>query len=332
MIDFTSRQLRAFLLAAQHQNFTRAAEALFITPSGLSVLIRELEHQLGFRLFDRTTRHVALTAHGSQLLAVVRRSLEELDAATSRIAQTARETGDTLSVGAGLLHAANIFPAAIREFRSRRPNLRIQLFDADGTSILQRIQAGDLDIGFGFFKNAPGISRTRFFRFHLMVIHPENDTSPRRSSMAWSTLKGERLILQAPPAPLRQLIDQHLARAGVDARAALEVNRLDTLIAMVEAGQGTGIVSASTLPVCRHRNVVMTRLVNPVVLVDFYQIRHRGRKPSAAAEEFSAFLQGYIARWAGRAGIPQGVDPPISSAGPSRRRRSAAPASRTAQY
>ena len=46
MIDFTSRQLRAFLLVAQHRSFTRAAGALFITPSGLSILIKELENQL----------------------------------------------------------------------------------------------------------------------------------------------------------------------------------------------------------------------------------------------------------------------------------------------
>ena len=69
-MDFTSRQLRAFLLVAQHHSFARAAEALFVTPSALSLLIRELENQLGFRLFDRTTRHVALTAHGGQLLAM----------------------------------------------------------------------------------------------------------------------------------------------------------------------------------------------------------------------------------------------------------------------
>ena len=48
----------------------------------------------------------------------------------------------------------------------------------------------------------------------------------------------------------------------------------------------------------------MTRLVNPTVVVDFYLIRNRGRKLSPVAEEFSSFLQGYIARWAGRAGIP----------------------------
>jgi len=304
MVDFTSRQLRAFLLVAQHQNFSRAAEALFITPSGLSVLIRELEHQLGFRLFDRTTRHVGLTVHGSQLLVVARRSLAELDVATSRLAQTAKEASDTLSIGAGLLHAANIFPGAIREFRSGRPDVRIRLFDADMTSIVERIQAGSLDVGFGFFNSVAGICRTRFFRFPLMVIHPENRTTPRRNSMTWSALKGEPLILQAPPAPLRQLIDNHLAQAGVDATSAMEVNRLDTLIAMVEAGEGTGILSASTLPVCRYRHVVMTRLVNPAVVVDFYQIRNRGRKLSRAAEEFSTFLQGYISRWAGRAGMP----------------------------
>jgi LysR family transcriptional regulator, carnitine catabolism transcriptional activator len=304
MIDFTSRQLRAFLLVAQHQNFTRAAEALFITPSGLSVLIRELEHQLGFRLFDRTTRHVALTADGGRLLAVARHSLEELDMAMSRIALAARDTGDTLSVGAGPLHAANIFPTAIREFRSRRPTVRIQLFDADPTRIAERIQTGDLDVGFGFFKSVPGISRTRFFRFPLMVIHPDNGTSPRRSSIAWSALKGERLILPPRPGGVRHLIDQQLVRAGVDAHSAMELNRLETLIAMVEAGEGAGIVSASALPVCRHRQVTMTRLVNPVVTADFYQIRKRGRKLSSTVEEFSTFLQGYIASWAGRAGIP----------------------------
>src|SRR5215831_10159638 len=84
MIDFTSRQLRAFLLVAQHRSFSRAAGALFITPSGLSILIRELENLLGVRLFDRTTRHVGLTASGIELLAAVRRNLQELDGAMSR--------------------------------------------------------------------------------------------------------------------------------------------------------------------------------------------------------------------------------------------------------
>src|SRR4249919_2090068 len=193
-MDFTSRQLKAFLLVAQHHSFARAAEALFVTPSALSLLIRELENQLGFRLFDRTTRHVALTAHGGQLLAIARRSLEELDGATSRIRQTARDASDTLSVGAGLLMAANILPQAIKEFRAQRPELRVQLFDAGPTALMQRVRAGTLDMGLGFFKSASGVTRVPFFRFSLMAIRPETALAPHRASMTWSALRTERLI------------------------------------------------------------------------------------------------------------------------------------------
>src|SRR5580704_19419771 len=122
-MDFTSRQFRAFLLVAQHRSFSRAAEALYITPSGLSVLIRELESQLGFRLFDRTTRHVGLTSYGRELLGVVRQSLEKLNTAVSRVGRSAAEASRTLSVGAPPLVAANILPEAIREFRTHRRDL-----------------------------------------------------------------------------------------------------------------------------------------------------------------------------------------------------------------
>ena len=59
------------MLTARHQSFSRAAEQLFITQSGMSVLVRELESQLGFRLFERTTRKVALTELGSRFLPIV---------------------------------------------------------------------------------------------------------------------------------------------------------------------------------------------------------------------------------------------------------------------
>jgi DNA-binding transcriptional LysR family regulator len=89
-MDFTSRQLRGFHLVAEHRSFSRAAEALFITPSGLSMLIRDLEQQLGFRLFDRTTRHVQLTPLGAELLAVSQRSVEAFDTVVARLRRTAR--------------------------------------------------------------------------------------------------------------------------------------------------------------------------------------------------------------------------------------------------
>jgi DNA-binding transcriptional LysR family regulator len=163
MIEFTSRQLRAFLLVAQN-SFSRAAEALFITPSGLSLLIRELEKQLGFRVFDRTTRHVELTTDGKQLLPVARRNLEELEGAVSRIGQHTKEAGQSLSIGAGVLVAEHILPQAISEFRQQRPDVRIKLLDADLATVRQNVEAGALDMGLTV-ERSPGLQRTPFSGF-----------------------------------------------------------------------------------------------------------------------------------------------------------------------
>src|SRR5215469_4313493 len=161
MQDFTSRQLRAFLLVAQHKSFSRAAGALFITPSGLSVLIRELETQLGVRLFDRTTRHVALTASGADLLTVAQRNLQELDGVMSRIGRSRSQTAVSLSIGAPPLLMASILAPVIREFRSHRPELRFQLFDGATSTIMEKVESGELDMGLGvFFKHLAGVRRT----------------------------------------------------------------------------------------------------------------------------------------------------------------------------
>lgn len=305
MVSFTSRQLRAFLLVAQYRSFARAAEALYITPSGLSVLVRELETQLGFRLFDRTTRHVAPTARGAELLPVARRSLEELDAAVARLARPAAEAGVSrpLAVGAPPLIAANVLPPVLREFRAQRPDLRVRLVDASHTEILRRVEAGELDMGLGtFFGAAHGTRRTPLFRFSLTVIRPATDATPRRGTTSWSALRGETLVSLPAETPLQALIDTHLWRAGETHRGPV-MNSLDTQIAMVEAGEGIAVIPSYGLPACRHRNVAMTRLVKPVVTLDFSQLTVRGARLPSGAAAFTEFLQRHIAGWAGRAGV-----------------------------
>ena len=130
-MEFTSRQLRAFHLVAQHRNFTRAAEALFITPSGLSVLIQELERQLGFRVFNRTTRQVSLTAQGSELLAVTRPALNALEEGMSRIEQAVKRKSRRILIGTTPWFAAHVLPPAIKEFRDKHPDLQVQMFDGN---------------------------------------------------------------------------------------------------------------------------------------------------------------------------------------------------------
>jgi DNA-binding transcriptional LysR family regulator len=97
-VNITSRQLRAFLLIARHQSFSRAAEQMFITQSGMSVMVRELESQLGFRLFERTTRNVKLTDSGARFLPIADRCLSDLEAAAHNIARAAAAASRKVAV------------------------------------------------------------------------------------------------------------------------------------------------------------------------------------------------------------------------------------------
>jgi LysR family carnitine catabolism transcriptional activator len=303
MIDFSLRQLRAFLLVARHRSFSRAAEALFITPSALSVSIRGLEAQLGFRLFDRTTRHVTLTADGQQFHSVAQKNLEQVDMAVSRIGLSATKASQSLSLGATPEVAANILPQAIKEFREHRPELQIQVFEGDPPTIKKRVQAGKLDMGLGaFLKGTAGLRRTPFFRFTLMVIREDKDPAFRPSSTTWSALKGPVLVSLPSSNPTQQLINRRLAQAGGAFERNVVFNYLDTVIAMAEAGEGIAVIPSFAIPSCAHRKVVISQLANPVVNLDFYLITNRGKKLPVGAEDFTSFLKTYIARWAGHAG------------------------------
>ena len=112
-MNITSRQLKAFLLTAQYHSFSRAAEDLYITQSGMSVLIRKLEDQLGFRLFERTTRRVELTAYGEKFLPIANKNLLDLDVAAASIGRTASAADHRLEIGANPLFAKTVLPAVM---------------------------------------------------------------------------------------------------------------------------------------------------------------------------------------------------------------------------
>jgi LysR family transcriptional regulator, carnitine catabolism transcriptional activator len=301
-MDFTSRQLRGFHLVAEHRSFSRAAEALFITPSGLSMLIRDLEQQLGFRLFDRTTRHVQLTPLGAELLAVSQRSVHALDTVVARLRRTARGRTRSISVGVTPLVGANVLPPAIREFRRQHPEVGVRLYDGDLQAILRRVEAGRLDVGLGIFKRVPGVVRTLFFRFSLVLIQAEQEGAAVRATVPWAALDGQPIIALSAGNPLQQLIDRELAKAGVTCPHDTIVNLLDTQMALVEAGEGMAIAPSFGMPMNRRR-LAVARLVAPAVQLEFHQINSRAKPLTDDAREFTTFLKAYVSRWADRTGI-----------------------------
>jgi DNA-binding transcriptional LysR family regulator len=137
-----------------------------------------------------------------------------------------------------------------------------------------------------------------------MVIRADKNGAVDRTTRRWSSLNGQTLISLTTNYPHQQLIDKELAKAKVICRSVQTVNLLDTQIGLVEAEQGIAIIPSFALPACRNRKVAMSELVDPTVSLEFYQISSRGKKLPEDADEFSAFLKKYIARWAGEGKQP----------------------------
>jgi len=123
------RNLRAFCVAARHGSFKVAADELCLTPSAVSHQIRELETQLGLRLFERKTRQVELTTAGHKLLDDAEPPLEALDRALAQFAR--REGRQTLRVRLPALFASELFIPRLGEFCAAHPLIDVQLDTRD---------------------------------------------------------------------------------------------------------------------------------------------------------------------------------------------------------
>jgi DNA-binding transcriptional LysR family regulator len=301
-MNITSRQLKAFVLTARHQSFSRAAEQLFITQSGMSVLVRELEAQLGVRLFERTTRKVSLTEFGSQFLPVADRSLRELEAAAASLSRSAAAASDCLLIGAAPFPAAEIMPQAIGTYAALNPRLRIQMVDAERARLIDMLHEGKIDAALltGVREELPGMRQTPLARFALMLIAPADAERALPVEVRWSDVAALRLIGLPTGYPIQQLADEQLRRAGRSVPADATCNFLETQIAMVEAGAGAAVTPTSAAPACVKRRVTMHALVDPVVWTEFCWISSRSRELSPCGEDFGEFLRGYLTHIAGQ--------------------------------
>lgn len=123
--------LAAFARVARHGSFTRAAAELGISPSALSQKIRVLEAAIGVRLFYRTTRRVALTEAGQQLLGRVEPALEEISTALQALDEVRGRPTGQLRISAPRSAALHLFAPAIAGFCDAYPDIRLELIASD---------------------------------------------------------------------------------------------------------------------------------------------------------------------------------------------------------
>jgi DNA-binding transcriptional LysR family regulator len=124
-VEIEVRQLRYFVAVAEELNFTRAAQRLNVVQQSLSSAIARLESVLGFRLFERSSRAVALTERGLEWLPQARRALAAVDRAQIVAEDLAAGAAGTLRVGLAATAAVELTPRLLRAFADRRPLVRL---------------------------------------------------------------------------------------------------------------------------------------------------------------------------------------------------------------
>jgi len=124
--------LIAVAAVARHGSFTRAAEGSGMSTSALSQTVRALEARLGVRLFNRTTRRVALTEAGAQLLARVQPALAEIEAAFESLDEARATPTGTLRITLSRVASELLVLPHLAEFMERYPQIRLELSLDDG--------------------------------------------------------------------------------------------------------------------------------------------------------------------------------------------------------
>ena len=243
------RQLRAFIAIAELGTFTAGALRVHVTQAAISMQIRQLENELGARLFIRAPRRVMLTEAGEQLMQRARQILRDHDAAIDEIAELAGAKRGRLRIGSASARVTtDVLPTLLKEVRKQHSGAEITVASGTSEALVQQILAGELDIAFVSLPvEARGIHTERLSQDQLVAIASPRHKLARQRTISAYTLAGEKLILGERGGNTRRLIDQFFAQAGVALNVSMELSRQAAIRRMVEEDMGVGIVPLHTV-------------------------------------------------------------------------------------
>lgn len=235
-----------FSTVVSQGTFYKASMVLNVTPSAISHSVNQLENELGFPVFNRSRSGVTLTPNGEKIFPLI----QEIINAQNRLDQVAQriqglDTG-LIRIGAFSSACINWLPPLIQDFRKNYPQIDISVKQADFKEITQGVKSGSLDLGFTVLPvNGQGITSEKLVEDEIYCIAPPNFKTKNGKSVGHEDIVNYNFILQQSDYDL-------------DTKAALDYYSIQptaiqfsiddqSIVAMVEAGLGLGILPALAL-------------------------------------------------------------------------------------
>ncbi len=242
--------LRYFIAVAEHLNFSKAADHLYIAQPGLSQGIANLERQLGVKLFDRDRRSVKLTAAGKAFLKEAVEITAKLDEAVEKARWVDANWLGDLNLGFLPSLGKILLPQWISEFRQKYPAVNLKLKQYTMATLHIALEHGDLDIGYTrsfALQGTSGFTCQKISTDSISAVMRSDHPLAGQDYIELSELAHEHFIMLAQQeAPQwHNLVVQIFARRGFTPTIIATPDRVDGIYPFVASGLGVGMVPSS---------------------------------------------------------------------------------------
>ena len=300
-MNVTLKHLQAFVAVAREGSFTRAARHLALSQPALTIQINQFEEELGVRLFDRTTRRVALTDNGAEFLPAAERLLDDFESAIADVREVAERRRGHVGVATLPSIAVKLMPSIVADFQAAYPGVSVHLHDANASGVQQQVRRKEVDFGIASMWE-PDQDLT--FESVLtdgfgVVCRHDHPLAAERGPLAWRDLAGYSFLGLANDTGIRPLVQAVPALPDEVRRPRVEVSNIATLEGMLLADVGISALPELALPDRHGGRIVFRPLVEPDLTRAICLITRRGRSLSPAAQSMRDMLVTRLGEGAG---------------------------------
>jgi DNA-binding transcriptional LysR family regulator len=285
--------LRTFLAVHRHRNYTRAAEEVFLTQPAVSRQVRQLEEELGVRLFEQIGKSLHLTDAGETLAAEAEKLLGAMERTAEAVRSHRSAERGSVRIGASTTPGFYLLPDLLGEFHRRFPKVALHYTVENSLKIEQMIVRNELDVGFvGAHLSSEELELKPLVEDEIVCFAAPSHRLAKARQIAPNSLEEEMWVIREKGSATRRLFEDWLSSRNGTIRKAIELGCPEACKALVRAGIGISFMSVHGLrSEFRKKRLVKLPMTGMSLKRPIFLARHSEKRNSPVMETFLQIVE-----------------------------------------